>query len=152
MQQHYIVCHGSPNDIGARHGSLLKSAVECNLGDFWAACRTGGIEKRNLIREAKMLAQDYTDILVQEIRAIAKATNLDFRELLAFNLCHGRVLPDECSVMFAMGDVTASGNTLFLKNSDKIGAQSMEGPNFYKHKEINVILVGNDKVIRDDDC
>ena len=146
MPQRYIVCQGSPSDIGAQHGSLLKSAVECNLGNFWAACRTVGIEKQNLIREAKILAQDYTDILVQEIRAIAKATNLDLGELLAFNLCHGSVFPDECSVMFAMGDVTASGKTLFLKNSDKIGGQSMEGPNFHKHKEINVILV-----IRDDD-
>ena len=43
--------------------------------------------------------------------------------------------------MFAMGDATASGNVLFLKNSDKIGSSSMMGENFYQNKEINVVLV-----------
>ncbi len=146
MPQHYIVCQGNPSDIGSKHGSLLKSAIEHNVENFWTACKAVRVEKQTLIQEAKMLAQDYTDVLVKEIRAIAKATNLDFGELLAFNLCHGRIFPDECSVMFAMGDASASGKALFSKNSDKIGGQSMEGPNFYKHKEINVALV-----VRDDD-
>jgi hypothetical protein len=72
---------------------------------------------------------------------MATGAQVEEADLLAFNLCHGAVFADECTVLFAMGDATASGKVLFLKNSDKIGGASMVGPNFYQHKEINVVLV-----------
>jgi len=50
------------------------------------------------------------------------------------------VIVDDCTVMFAMGDATASGRVVFLKNSDKIGSEKMTGEHFYMNKEINVVL------------
>ena len=131
---------------GARYGSRLKKAIYANLTNFWSACSAVGLDKFDVIEEARYLAQDYSDWLIEEIRGIARGSHLEPAEILAFNLCHGEVFPDECTVMFALGDATSSGKTLFMKNSDKIGADSMVGPGFYQHKEINVLLA-----VRSDD-
>ena len=141
MKTPELICRGNSFDVGFKHGLLLKEAVQSNLANFWSASQALGLERFALVQKAKQLAQEYTDGLIEEIQSVARGASVDLGELLAFNLCHGEVFPDECSVLFAMGDVTASGNTLFSKNSDKIGGDSMEGPNFYKHKEINVVLV-----------
>jgi hypothetical protein len=141
MDRLNLVCTGSPFQRGLTHGLALKDAVGFNLANFWAACAHTGLSKLDFIRAAKHTAQDYVDSSLEEIRAIARGASVDAGELLAFNLLHGVVFSDECTVLFAMGDSTASGNTLFLKNSDKIGGESMVGPNFYEHKEINVVLV-----------
>ena len=134
MKTPELICRGNSFDVGAKHGLLLKEAVQSNLANFWSASQALGLERFALVQKAKKLAQEYTDALIEEIKSVATGASVDLGELLAFNLCHGEVFPDECSVLFAMGDATASGNTLFLKNSDKIGGDSMEGPNFYKHK------------------
>lgn len=141
MQQVSLVCLGTPSQRGLLHGSGLKDTVQFNLANFWAACTYTGLSKFDFIKEAKRTAQDHADSSLEEIRAIARGACVNADELLAFNLFHGRVFRDECTVLFAMGDSTASGRTLFLKNSDKIGGDSMVGLNFYQHKEINVVLV-----------
>lgn len=146
MQQPDIETTGTPYHRGLSHGSRLREAIHRNLENFWSACRAVGLDKPALIREAGYLVQEYSETLIEEIRGIAQGAGIGAGEALAFNLCHGRVFADECTVLFALGDATASGKTLFLKNSDKIGADSMIGPNFYQHKEINVVLV-----VRSDD-
>ncbi|MBI4447298.1 MAG: hypothetical protein HY645_15505 [Acidobacteria bacterium] len=123
----------------------MAQAIEFNLQNFWRASAALGLSKTSLIETAQKAAHDYPDCILEEIRAISRGANLDVRELLAFNLCQGLVAPDECTVLFAMADATSAGKTLFLKNSDKIGAGSMVGPQFYQHKEINVVLSVRDR-------
>lgn len=140
MQRLNIKCAGKAFKVGKTHGQLLRNSIRFNLANFWAACSAAGLSKLTLIESAKRLAQNYGDEIVKEIRGIANGAQVDEGELLAFNLCHSAIFTDECTVLFAMGDATASGQVLFLKNSDKIGSSSMVGPNFYEHKEINVVL------------
>ena len=135
-----MTCTGTSFEIGKHHGRLLRRAVRSNLANFEAAASAAGLTRVVLARSAQRIAQDYSDAILEEIRGIAAGAEVEEEELLAFNLCHGAVFPDECTVLFAMGDVTASGKVLFLKNSDKIGGGSMVGENFYEHKEINVVL------------
>jgi hypothetical protein len=126
--------------IGKAHGRRLRRAVRANLANFEAGCRAAGLERAVLVKSAKRIAQDYSDRVLEEIRGIAAGAGVTEERLLAFNLCHGAVFSDECTVLFAMSDATASGKVLFLKNSDKIGGASLVGQNFHEHKEINVVL------------
>lgn len=135
-----VMCSGKGVEIGRTHGRSLIDAVRFNVANFWKACSAAGRARVELLASAQRLKQDYSDPIMKEIKGIAAGADVDFKELLAFNLCHGILFADECTVLFAMGDATASGNVLFLKNSDKIGSASMVGPGFYQNKEINVVL------------
>ena len=132
---------GNAFEIGKARGRRLRNAIRFNLSNFLAGAAVAGLERLTLVESAKRLAQDYGDPLLEEIRGMAAGAQVDEADLLAFNLCHSAVFADECTVLFAMGDATVSGKVLFLKNSDKIGGASMVGPNFFEHKEINVVLV-----------
>ena len=132
---------GSAFEIGKSQGRRLRNAIRLNLANFFAGAAAAGQKRLSLIESAKRLAQDYCDQTIEEIKGMAAGAQVEEAELLAFNLCHSAVFADECTVLFAMGDATASGKVLFLKNSDKIGGASMVGPDFYQHKEINVVLV-----------
>ena len=131
---------GNAFEIGKAHGRRWRRAVRSNLANFEAACRAAGLTQAQLAESARRIAQDYSDRILAEIRGIAAGAEIERERLLAFNLCHGAVFSDECTVLFAMSDATASGKVLFLKNSDKIGGASMVGENFYEHKEINVVV------------
>ena len=140
MQLYHLDSTGNAFEIGKSRGRQLQKAIRFNLANFFAACSAAGLTRLSLVESAKRIAQDYSDPLLEEIRGMAAGAQVEEADLLAFNLCHSAVFADECTVLFAMGDATASGKVLFLKNSDKIGASSMVGPNFYQHKEINVVL------------
>ena len=135
-----LTCTGSGFEIGKAHGRLWRRAVRANLVNFEAGCRAAGLTQAALVESARRISQDYGDRILEEIRGIAAGAEVERERLLVFNLCHGAVFSDECTVLFAMGDAAAAGKVLFLKNSDKIGGASMAGPNFYEHKEINVVL------------
>lgn len=131
---------GKAFQIGGEHGRSLRDAVRFNLANFWRGSAAADLDRITLIQSAKRISQDYCDQIAEEIRGIAAGADVDFGELLAFNLCHGAVFADECTVLFAMGDATASGHVPFLKNSDKIGSSSMVGRSFYQNKEINIVV------------
>ncbi|MFB3061860.1 MAG: hypothetical protein ACE10C_10870, partial [Candidatus Binatia bacterium] len=59
---------------GARYGSRLKKAIYANLTNFWSACSAVGLDKFDVIEEARYLAQDYSDWLIEEIRGIARGS------------------------------------------------------------------------------
>ncbi|MGH9787028.1 MAG: C45 family autoproteolytic acyltransferase/hydrolase [Terriglobia bacterium] len=132
---------GNAFEIGKSRGLSLQNAITFNLCNFYSAAAATGVKRLSLIESAKRLAQDHSDLILEEIRGMAAGAQVEEADLLAFNLCHSAVFADECTVLFAMGDATASGKVLFLKNSDKIGGASMVGANFFEHKEINVVLV-----------
>jgi len=62
-------------------------------------------------------------------------------DLMAFNVLKPLLSPDECTVLIAMKDSTSTGMTTMLKNSDKVGSEKLVGNNFYRNKEINVVVM-----------
>jgi hypothetical protein len=141
MQSYPVESTSSSFEIGKSQGLRLRNTIRFNLSNFFTGAAAAGLKRLPLLESAKRLAQDHSDSILKEIRGMAAGAQVEEADLLAFNLCHSAVFADECTVLFAMGDATASGKVLFLKNSDKIGGASMVGPNFYEHKEINVVLV-----------
>ncbi|MFQ5902381.1 MAG: C45 family autoproteolytic acyltransferase/hydrolase, partial [Candidatus Binatia bacterium] len=93
-----------------------------------------------LISSALANESAFSPSRLEEIAGIARGAKIPYPEMLAYNLYAGLFSPDECTVMIAFGKATTSGNTVFMKNSDKIGAANLDGPQFYKNKEINTVL------------
>jgi len=96
---------------------------------------------RRLEYVKKTIGDSLDEITIEEIKGVAFASGLKYDHLLAYNLFSEAVLPDECTVLIAMGSATTNGSTIFLKNSDKIGSEKFVGSGYYKHKEINVVLI-----------
>lgn len=134
------VGEGSWNGLGRGHGEQLADAVRWNVSRFVRLMATRGWDSQPLRERARRRAGCLPAHRLEEIAGIADGARLPYPDLLAFNLFHGEVSLDECTVMWAFPDATAGGKLLFLKNSDKIGREDMVGAGFYQHKEINVIL------------
>lgn len=135
-----LVLSGSRYRIGWTHGRRLAPAIRVNVEAFLTAAAQDGWVPARLIRAARAARAAAAPALVEELRGLADGAGLPEDDVLAFNLLHTRVIADECTVMFAMGDATASGRVVFMKNSDKIGSDKMVGEHFYMNKEINVVL------------
>lgn len=125
---------------GRIHGLQHREAIEHNLSTFWSILDGNGYRRRVVCEKAREDRHLLREERLEEIRGVARGSGLPFQELLAYNLFRGLVLADECTVMIVLGSASASGNTLFLKNSDKVGGESLVGPQFFQHKEVNVIL------------
>jgi hypothetical protein len=140
MRNAPLVLSGSHYSMGWAYGRRLAPAIRVNVEAFFAAAGQDGCAPLHLIRDARAARAAAPPALVEEIRGLADGAGLPEDDLLVFNLLHTRVIADDCTVMFAMGDATASGRVVFLKNSDKIGSEKMTGEHFYMNKEINVVL------------
>ncbi len=68
---------------------------------------------------------------LEEIEGIARGAKIPYPEVLAYNLYQDIFSPDECTVMIALGKATTSGNTIFLKNNDKVGGADLLGPQYH---------------------
>lgn len=142
---------GTYFELGLAHGQAVPKAVAHNLAIFWRGLERAG----GRCAQARDRAWADRDLLppwrLEELEGLARGTGLPLRDLLAYNLYRGRVFPDECTSMCALPSATATGQTIFLKNSDKVGGDSLVGPEFHLHKEINVILAlhptGGNRVI-----
>jgi len=131
---------GEPYEIGFANGKQAGPSIRTNLWNFWAALDEAGLSRGWVVEKMNRcgnLNEDFTD----EIRGMARGAGVSFRDLVAFNLGRSLLLPDECTMLMAFGDSTSSGNTLYLKNSDKVGGASLVGEKYYKNKEINVIRI-----------
>lgn len=135
-----LFSEGTHFSIGLDHGEHLGQEINNNLMLFWRSVDLMGYDRQDIMRAAIRNENLLRPGILDEINGIAKGSKKDFPELLAYNLYNGFVFPDGCTVLFALGEASASGETIFLKNSDKVGGASLAGPNFHKNKEINVIL------------
>jgi isopenicillin-N N-acyltransferase like protein len=140
MSGTHLAVSGSGYRMGWEHGRRRRPAVRANVEAFLGAAVRSGWDPRHLFREAEAARAAVAPALLDELRGLAGGAGLPEEQILAFNLLHTRVIADDCTVMFAMGDATASGRVLFMKNSDKIGSDTMVGEHFYMNKEINVVL------------
>jgi len=135
------VAKGTPYQIGYATGRQTATFVRANLAAFWRALRKGEPDRqwlRDKAREERGLLPAH---YIEEIGGIAAGSELPFADLLAYNLFGDWVFSDGCTVMMAVGQAGHNGNTLFMKNSDQVGNESMVGPNFVRNKEIYVIQI-----------
>ncbi len=105
--------------------------------------RAQGHDKSEVIENAFKHERLWAPERLEEIEGIGTGAGIEYPEALAYNLYHDLAFPEECTVLMALGKASATGNTIFLKNSDKVGSDSYAGPSCYKNKEMNVILALN---------
>jgi len=146
-----LFCEGSRHEIGRKQGEWLSSEIKQNLASFWNVLRAKGLDKSEVIENAFKHERLWAPERLEEIEGVGEGADIEYPELLAYNLYHDLAFPEECTVLMALGNASATGNTIFLKNSDKVGSESYVGPSCYKNKEINVILAlnpeGGNKII-----
>jgi len=143
MIQKMVFCEGSYYEMGKKQGELLSCEIKHNLLGFWNVLKARGCDKIELIKNALRQEKLWSAERLEEIEGISKGAKIEYPELLAYNIYHDLVFPEECTVMMAVGKASATGSTIFLKNSDKVGSESYVGANCYKNKEINVVIVLN---------
>jgi hypothetical protein len=130
---------GSSYEMGYIHGSGAAAGVRHNVDGFFGHLQEGGYNRETVVGLAR--EQSQSDARWQDqLAGIADGAGLQFGDVLAYNVYHDVVSPEECTVSMAIGKASATGETVFAKNSDKVGGASLVGPNFYRNKEVNVIL------------
>lgn len=145
MIQKLIYCEGDHYWIGRRQGELLSSEIRQNLRTFWDNLKRMGYQKKELIKKAMKQEGLLNSPRLEEIKGIGDGVGMEYPEVLAYNLFHNIAFSEGCTVLMAVGKASATGDTIFLKNSDKVGSETYVGPNSYRNKEINVIVVINPK-------
>ena len=143
-----VLYRGSPYDIGIQEGKVLSQIIRINVHSFWNSLNAIGISRDKLL---DLAFNEYKSIIIESIpfyedvfehiKGLADGSNISFKDLLAYNLFKGIFFPEECTMMAAMGDSTATGNVIYLKNSDKVGGYELVGPKYYNYKEINIVRV-----------
>ena len=144
MIQKIIYCEGNSYGMGRKQGELLHPEISQNLMAFWNALEGRGYQKKELLKKALKHEGLLSSGRLEEIKGIGDGAGIDYPEVLAYNLFHDFAFPEGCTVLMAVGKSSATGDTIFLKNSDKVGSESYV-VNSYKNKEINVIVLLNPK-------
>ena len=143
MVHEILFCEGNYYDIGRKQGESLAYAVRSNLATFWNVVRARGYNKREVVKQTLKLGRLWSLQRLEEIEGIGDGARVEYPELLAYNIYHDFAFPEGCTVMMAVGKASATGSTVFLKNSDKVGSETYVGATTYKNKEINAALVLN---------
>lgn len=135
-----LVFRGSAGELGRARGELLEEAIRANLDLFWKGCKARGLSRSEVLNRAVKGSTLLSEGILEELEGLARGARLPFEEVLAYNHYEDVIFPSGCTVLMALGEASATGETIFLKNSDKLGAKTLEGPGYYMNKEINVIL------------
>jgi len=141
MIQKLVMCDGNNYTIGRKQGELLRPEINQNLSAFWNRLGAKGYEKKRIIKEGLKMEGRLSSNSIEEIMGLGKGAGAEYPDILAYNLYHDLAFPEGCTVLMAVGKASATGSTIFLKNSDKVGSDTYSGPNSYKNKEINVIVM-----------
>jgi hypothetical protein len=136
----FLSHRGGPLDRGLAHGQAFAPAVRHNVQGILRA--TASLREASLARASRSA---FSEARIAELEGIAEGAGLAVQHVVAAELLRPLIAPDECTVMMAVGTAAAAGHTVFMKNSDKIGADSLVGDRFHRFKEINVVvdLVGD---------
>jgi len=135
-----IFCDGSHTELGRKQGELLSTEIRHNLAAFWNALKNRSHEKKAVIKNALKLEKLWRACRLEEIEGMARGVGVAYPELLAYNVFHDVAFPEGCTVMMAVGKTSATGDSVLMKQSDKVGSEKYVGPLAYMNKEINVAL------------
>ncbi|HJM42476.1 MAG TPA: C45 family peptidase, partial [Nitrospinota bacterium] len=135
-----LVFRGPPQEFGRARGELLGGAIRKNLGLFWKGCNTQGLSRSEALNRAVRGAALLSQGTLEELEGMARGARVPFEEVLAYNRYEDAIYPAGCTALMALGEASATGETIFLKNSDKLGSKTLEGPGYHMNKEINVVV------------
>ena len=132
-----LISEGAAYETGLLEGRMAAKAIRNNIIGFWKSVDSRGFSPHLLSR--KLEGAEIDEERADMIRGLSVGAGIPYNRVLGFNVFRGIIFPEECTMMMALGDSTVSGNTLYMKNSDKVGGPQLEGPKYHMHKEINVI-------------
>ena len=133
------IFEGGPFERGSSLGSAAREAVRSNVNEFWKLADSQGLGRNLVLSKYRC---DIQEIDAREyLKGLAHSSEVPLSDLMAFNVLRPLLSPDECTVLIAMKDSTSTGMTTMLKNSDKVGSEKLVGNNFYRNKEINIVVV-----------
>jgi hypothetical protein len=130
--------HRDEASRGYHHGVAFRPEIQENVRRFRSVAERAGLGPDDLRRLVG--TRDVPPSRLAEMAAIADGAHLNIDDVVAFDLFNAQFSPDECTVAMGVGSASATGGTMFMKNSDKIGADSLTGEGFHNFKEINVVL------------
>ena len=136
----YLPAARDPRRDGEHHGRRFQEGVRNNVERFLTIVDAAGWRWVDLVAAARAEALRRGTDERQRLNAIADGAGVDRTTHLVFALTGHVVAPEECTVAAAVGRASATGSTVLLKNSDKIGADSLVGTGFHRLKEINVVI------------
>ena len=126
---------------GEKRGEMLKWAIGQNLKNFWVSARDKEIYKEDIYAAVRENSHRLPNLTKVEIKSMARSASVPYMDLLAFNLFEENITPDGCTVAIAAGNSSATGETIFFKQSDKKGSSEFTGENCYENQQVNVIRV-----------
>lgn len=139
MENRVLLVTGSAADRGRAHGEILRSAARHNISGFWSQVDALGYDRKSIRKSAERYEQLMPVSRLEEIEGLARGVGMEYPEVLGYNALNHVINPDECTVFMAVGKASATGDTVFCKNSDKVGGSTLVGPNFFRFKEVNVL-------------
>jgi len=97
-------------DFGCKQGARLCEAIQHNVAGFWSEVTARGIDRETVYEAAASTADRLADETRAEVAGKAEAAEVPKRDLLAFTLFEGTLVPDGCTTAVAAGDSAASGS------------------------------------------
>ncbi|MBI3854422.1 MAG: hypothetical protein HY293_01890 [Planctomycetes bacterium] len=117
--------YGSPDEMGAQYGRLLKkqiAAVHKDVGQKFIQALGGAPVEKKLREETRGMIAAIPPAVAAEMKAAAREAGLAFDDYLLFNTMfdveHGGKRLGGCSTMAATGAAAANGEPLMGRNFD----------------------------------
>ena len=119
--------------------NAMADAIRHNIDEFLAAVKHMGCDLTELIARANRGMEHYPAYRVEMLKKYALASGVLFQNVLCYDAFSDRFFPEDCTVFFAAGKASKSGNTVFGKNSDKSGNPGFSSDLYYRNRQINVV-------------
>ena len=117
--------YGTPEEMGAQYGALLKGAIHRTYRDVAGPflLTLGGAAAKDRLRvETRPMLASVPPSTMTEMKAAAKAAGIDEEEFLLFNLmfdvAHGGARIGGCTTVAVTGVASATGEPLMGRNFD----------------------------------
>ena len=105
---------GTPEEMGAQHGTLLRDAVQALVKDYLPKVLRGSREEA--LARARVLEKQIPDRFVREMKALAAAAAVPYEDVLLGSVVVELFGLHMCSGAAASGPATADGRTVVGRN------------------------------------
>jgi hypothetical protein len=105
---------GTPEEMGEQHGTLLKDAVRALVKDYLPKVLRGARE--TALGRARLLEKQIPERHVLEMKALAKAADVTYDDILLGSVVVELFGLNMCSGVAASGKATADGRTIVGRN------------------------------------
>jgi hypothetical protein len=109
--------HGSPADMGCQHGRLLGETVRRVVRDV-VVNGAGAYGLEGLLDGAMVMERHLPPAYREELRALARAAGVDYRQLVALQLFGDVRRGQACTSYAVFGPATATGECICGRNMD----------------------------------